>query len=87
MAEIQHYGLSAGRISISKDVQIENVLDLTNPRTRRELGVTLRDLTGDSYKITQQVGDWARVNGYDGILAPSARNRDGSNLVIFLGGN
>ncbi|NQU24528.1 MAG: RES family NAD+ phosphorylase [Candidatus Nealsonbacteria bacterium] len=31
------------------------------------------------------VSDWARGRGYDGILAPSARNPGGSNLVVFKG--
>jgi RES domain-containing protein len=86
LAEMQHYGLSVGRVSVSKEIQLGNVLDLTNSATRRELGVTLRDITGNSYTHTQRIGDWARVNGYDGILAPSARNSSGTNLIIFPGG-
>ena len=83
LAEMQYYGLSAGRVSVSRDVQISNVLDLTSQATRRELGMTLRDITGNSYVNTQRIGDWARTNGYNGILAPSARHRSGANLVVF----
>jgi RES domain len=45
--------------------------------------VTLESITGDSYRLTHKIGDLARSAGYDGILAPSARNSNGSNLVIF----
>ncbi|WP_460148357.1 hypothetical protein [Pseudomonas sp. S2_A02] len=31
------------------------------------------------------MGAWAKTNGYDGILAPSARNPTGSNLISFAG--
>lgn len=83
LAEVEHYGVAEGRVSVSKPVKLDNVLDLTSESTRQQLGVSLRDLTGDSYKVTQRLGDWARTNGYDGILAPSARDAAGSNLVIF----
>jgi RES domain-containing protein/uncharacterized Zn-binding protein involved in type VI secretion len=83
LAEVEHYGLSAGRVSASKEVSLNNVLDLTNPATRNELNVTLGQITGDSYSTTHQLGTLARTNGYDGILAPSARNPGGTNLVIF----
>jgi RES domain-containing protein len=84
-AEIEHYGLVADRVPVSKTVKFENVLDLTNPAVRRQINVKLDQITGDSYKLTQKVGDWARTNGYDGILAPSARDSNGSNLIIFPG--
>ncbi len=64
---------------------MNNVLDLTDSNVRNQLGVDLKDLTGESYKTTQQLGDWAIENGYDGILAPSARNATGSNLISFTG--
>ena len=83
MAEVQHYGAAAGRVSVSKEVTLNNVLDLTNPAVRQELNVTLEQINGNSYSITQRLGDLARAKGYDGILAPSARNPNGTNLVIF----
>ena len=86
LAEINHYGLADGRISVSKDVSLQNVLDLTDPSTRQQLNVTSESITSDSYSTTQQIGSFARANGYDGILAPSARNPAGSNLIIFPSG-
>ncbi len=85
LAEITHYGAEAGRIPVSRNVRVDNVLDLTNPSVRRQLGVSLEDLTSNDYSTTQRVGDWARQNGYNGILAPSARNAGGGNLVVFDG--
>lgn len=83
LAEVNHYGAAAGRVVVKKRVTLNKVLDLTDPVTRKNLGVTLSDISGDSYAATQRLGDWAKTNGYDGILAPSARNPGGSNLIIF----
>jgi RES domain-containing protein len=82
-AEVDYYGVADGRVSVSTDVSLSNVLDLTDPAVRQELNVTLEQITGDSYTVTHQLGDLARANGYDGILAPSARNPGGSNLIMF----
>lgn len=83
LAEINHYGAAAGRVPVSKDVKLNNVLDLTDPKVRRELNIGIDDISGDSYTTTHAIGDMARANGYDGILAPSARDPGGKNLVIF----
>nr|WP_197060464.1 RES family NAD+ phosphorylase [Erwinia sp. 9145] len=69
----------------SKKVQLNNVLDLTSPNVRDQLGVSLKDITGSKYDVTHQIGVWAKSQGYDGILAPSARNLTGSNLIAFFG--
>ena len=82
-SEVEHYGLTAGRVSVSRNVALQNVLDLTNPMVRQDMNVSLGQITGDSYLVTHQLGSLARSNGYDGILAPSARNTNGSNLIIF----
>jgi hypothetical protein len=83
LAEVEHYGVAAGRVSVTKNVSFGNVLDLTKPEVRSQLNVTLEQIAGDSYAITHQLGDFARASGYDAILAPSARNPSGSNLVMF----
>jgi RES domain-containing protein len=82
-AEVEHYGLAAGRVSISQNVKLSNVLDLTSPSVRGQLNVSLEQITGNSYAVTQKLGEFARSNGYSAILAPSARNAGGSNLVLF----
>ncbi|AWM15208.1 hypothetical protein DI487_00005 [Flavobacterium sediminis] len=82
-AEISHYNALGGRVLVSKDVKLNNALDLTDSKVRKQLGVSLDDLTSDSYDITHQIGTYARENGYDGIIAPSARDNGGANVIIF----
>ncbi|WP_186260483.1 hemagglutinin repeat-containing protein, partial [Burkholderia gladioli] len=92
-AEVGSYGALEGRVLVSKNVVINNVLDLTNPAARQALGVTVDQLTspshgGDAYTAPQAISAWAREQGYQAILAPSAQNAGGVNLISFksLGG-
>ncbi len=82
-AEISNYGTLEGKILISKDIKLNKVLDLTNKKVLKSLNLTKEDITSDSYDITQRLGTYARENGYDGILAPSARDKKGSNIIII----
>lgn len=84
-AEIAHYGASQGREIVSKQARVTNVLDLTNAEVRRSLGVTLEQITGEGYAVTQRIGELARQHGFSGLLVPSARNSGGTNLVVFAG--
>ena len=86
LAEINHYDIDPStRILISKKVQLNNVLDLTKTDVRKQLGISLEDITSSQYDVTHRIGNWAKAQGYDGILAPSARNPTGSNLISFMG--
>lgn len=92
LAEVTHWDVDLStRELISKDVMLNNVLDLTDPSVRKQTAAamdmpfTLEDITGNNYEYTHKLGDWASQNGYDGILAPSARNPDGANLISFGG--
>jgi RHS repeat-associated protein len=86
LGEVNHYGVDLStRVLINKDVTLNNALDLTDPQVREQMGVSLPDITGNSYDVTHVLGDWANENGYDGILAPSARNPGGANLISFGG--
>ncbi|MEA1032160.1 RHS repeat-associated core domain-containing protein [Pseudomonas sp. N-137] len=86
MGEVNHWGVDLStRVLVSKKVQLNNVLDLTRADVRKQLGVSLKSITGNKYTQTHQIGAWAKANGYDGILAPSARNPTGSNLISFAG--
>ncbi|RON08075.1 type IV secretion protein Rhs [Pseudomonas brassicacearum] len=86
LGEVNHWGVALSkRVLVSKKVQLNNVLDLTRADVRKQLGVSLKSITGDKYTQTHQIGAWAKANGYDGILAPSARNPTGSNLISFAG--
>ena len=77
------------KIPIQKKVRLNNVLDLTDPKVRKQIGVTKKDITSTDLKTkyikTHKIGEWAKKHGYDGILAPSARNLGGSNIVILKG--
>ncbi|MBV4453455.1 MULTISPECIES: RHS repeat-associated core domain-containing protein [Pseudomonas] len=86
LGEVTHWGVDlSSRVLVSKKVQLNNVLDLTRADVRKQLGVSLKSITGNKYTETHQIGNWAKANGYDGILAPSARNPTGSNLISFAG--
>lgn len=83
VAELRFYlGNDAAINPISKVTKVDKMLDLTNPSIRESLGVSLNDITGDSYAITQAIGDLARYK-YNGIIAPSARLPGGVNIVFF----
>jgi RES domain-containing protein len=62
------------------------VLDLTDPATRRQLGVSARELTWDDRSLCQDISAAARTAGFDGILAPSAAVRGEATLVVFAAG-
>lgn len=85
LGELAHYGVDPRKASwVSKNIKVDNVLDLTNPSVRNQLGVTLDQITGDSYKYTHGLGDLFRSRGYNGILFPSARAPGTSNFVEFI---
>ena len=84
--EVMHYGVDMNRrVLVTRHYELHNALDLTNPETRKLLGVTLEDITGDCYELTHRLGDFALQNGYDGLVVPSARNVGGVNIVVFKG--
>ena len=82
-------GRSAPRVLVAGDVQIGGVLDLTNPAALKALGVTREQIVRSSHGVdgaydqTQRIARWARKQGYNAILAPSAQNRSGANLITF----
>ena len=86
MAELMHYGIDVDDITmVSKDISVQNILDLTNETVRNQLGVSMEQIISNDYTITQAIGDFAQGR-YEGILVPSARAEDASNLILF-GGN
>jgi filamentous hemagglutinin len=89
LKEILAYKIDpATRTFVSKEVVLDNLLDLTDPAVRDWLGVSLADLTqttGDrvgDYFLPNAIGDFARSR-YNGLLVPSARHPAGKNLVMF----
>jgi RES domain-containing protein len=54
LAEITHYKSGGGRVLVSKKAKLNNVLDLTDARVRRQLGVRKADLVkSKDYSKTQ----------------------------------
>lgn len=83
LGEMRHYGMrAADRVIVGTHVRVGNILDLTSPHVRKQLGVRLEDLTSDDYVMTNAIGDFARTR-YRGLLVPSARERGTTNLVLF----
>lgn len=72
-----------------KNIESDNLLDLTNPKVREQLGINLDQITGESYEFTHVLGSWGQ-DKYNGIIAPSARgvsdNKYFVNIVIFKSG-
>ncbi|WP_343239069.1 hemagglutinin repeat-containing protein, partial [Stenotrophomonas sp.] len=93
VAEVNSYRdwgvATAPRVLVAGNVKIEGVLDLTNPAALRALGVTREQVVmsshgaNGSYDQTQRIASWAREQGYNAILAPSAQNKTGVNLITF----
>lgn len=90
-AELGNYGVTdfSNRTMYSYDVELDNMLDVSNPAVRGKLGVSLNDLLTDDYRTnigsarTHKIGDFAFKNGYNGIIAPSARADGGVNIIMF----
>jgi RES domain-containing protein len=83
IAELKHYGVDPSDVTfVKKQVKISNVLDLTDSKVRSQLGIDLKDLTGNDYTTTHAIGDFARTR-YSGMLVPSAREPGLVNLILF----
>jgi filamentous hemagglutinin len=81
--EMSHYGRTLrNAATIGTRISVENVLNLTDPAVRNQLGVTLEQLTGSDYTMTHALGDFSRTR-YNGILVPSATAPGETNLVLF----
>jgi len=80
------------RVTAGGKVSLAKVLDLTDAKTRSELGFTLKELIEEDWKAiqangeeswTQAIGRGCLSAGFGAILVPSARNAKGKNIVIF----
>lgn len=70
------------------------MLDLTNPKLRRALNLTLAELASEDWRkllairkesLTQALGRAAAEAGLSGLLVRSAAVRRGVNVVVFPG--
>ncbi|NJC48605.1 UNVERIFIED_ORG: filamentous hemagglutinin [Xanthomonas campestris] len=87
-AEIASYSALEGTVLVSRKFVVPNVLDLTDPIALRALGLNKIQITNsthgaEAYIIPQRISGWARDQGYEAILAPSAQKPNGVNMVSF----
>jgi RES domain-containing protein len=77
---------------VAVDAVLETVLDFTDPRVRKMVGVTLTAMNACEWKrenvagreaLTQALGRAAFEQGADGIIVPSAVKRTFKNLNVF----
>jgi RES domain-containing protein len=82
----------ASRAMLTVDVDLSRALDLRDAHVRAALGVTLNDLYGPwlreqnrrRFPLTQRIGEAARSEQFEAIIAPSGADKPGGwNLVIF----
>ncbi|MBX9853781.1 MAG: hypothetical protein K2X86_18710 [Cytophagaceae bacterium] len=89
LIEVNSYGGISGKTLYEfTNVQIDNLLDLTDSKIIETLGVSFEQmkLTGvaNSYEFTQEIAIWAKNNGYSGIkFFGSQGSTDYINFVIF----
>ncbi len=73
----------ATRTIYELDVSMANLLDLTDARRLAAIGITEEDFHSIPWELCQRAGGAVAWLGHDGLLIPSVRDTDGSNLVIF----
>ena len=61
------------------------VLDLTDPKVLEKLQISAAALIGDNLALTRQIAQEALTAGFDTLVAPSAAQAQGKNVVILLG--
>lgn len=73
-----------GFVEASIGLRLVRVVDLTNRAIIRTAGILSKELSGQSYTFTREIGLRAWENGIEALLLPSAANPDGRNLAVFL---
>lgn len=82
------------RVTAGATVSLEKVLELTDAKVRSRIGFTLTELIHEDWRGLQAAGDesWTQaigrgclLAGFEAIIVPSARHRNGKNIVIFPG--
>lgn len=84
-AELGNYDVFdfSNRTMYQYDVRLTNMLDVSNPSVRSQLNISLESIIGESYDVTHAIGRYAYSNGYNEIIAPSARADGGINIILF----
>lgn len=66
------------------EVELDKVLDLTDPAVAASLQAAPRSLTGADVAFTRRLADEAHAAGFQAIIVPSAAIGGSKNLVVFL---
>ena len=75
----------SSRVLAALEVNLSKVLDLCDVRTRKRLGLTLRDFEStEDWSVTQAIGIAARKAGLAGILYPVGARPLRRNLAVIL---
>ena len=93
-ANDRYYGVltKSPRLLVAIEANVHRMLDLTNPRLRRGLAMTLAELSAADWRklqaagkesLTQLLGRAVAATGGSGLLARSSAARHGVNVVIF----
>ena len=94
LREFKHHYPDQSFIISSRKISLDKVLDLTDPKVLKKLGVTKKEITQDlrrrpdAYLIPNIIREAAQEQGFKGIKFPSAMKKAngqsiGDNLVIF----
>lgn len=73
-----------GFVQASIGLRLTRVVDLTDPALLADVGVTIEQLIGSRYAITQEFGLRAWENRIEALLVPSAVRSSEHNLAVFL---
>ena len=98
IGQFQSYGFDVSKklpfVVAGVEVTISKVVDLTDAAIRRSMGISKDSIIKDNWKrtdengiesLTQCFGRLAYEAELDGIIAPSAIQKSGKNLIVFPG--
>jgi RES domain-containing protein len=98
LAHHRYYGFAVERalprVLVSIQVRLQRVLQLTDRKVSRVLGVTRGRLLGEDWRacnrggeeaLTQAIGRLAWDAGWEGLAVPSAADPSGAYLIVFPG--
>jgi len=80
------------RVTAGAKVKLSKILDLTDPKILKKIGFTKKELIEEEWRAiqkagveswTQAIGQGSYLAGFEGLIVPSARKKDGKNIVIF----
>jgi len=75
----------SSRVLAGLDIRLSNVLDLCDVRTRKRLGLTLRDFKStEDWSVTHAIGNAAQKAGLAGILYRVGVRPLRRNLAVIL---